>query len=155
MLLRVFHCRRGWVKRFLLLGRFFQAHAVDSSDMAFRIAMAAAVRETVPTAGGELLEPVMSIEVTAPADFQGSIVANLNKRMGVIQSSDVSDSGTDVVILADVPLAQMFGYSTDLRSSTQGKGEFAMEYKGHETVPTQVQAELVKKHLEQYELNKK
>jgi elongation factor G len=134
---------------------FHQAHAVDSSDMAFRIAMASAVRESVPKAGGELLEPIMSIEVTAPVDFQGSIVANLNKRMGMIQASDVSDSGTDVLIKADVPLAQMFGYSTDLRSSTQGKGEFAMEYKGHETVPAQVQAELVKKHLEQYELNKK
>ena len=128
---------------------------MDSSDLAFRIAMAAAVREAVPKAGGVLLEPMMSIEVTAPIDFQGSIVANLNKRMGMIQSSDVSDSGTDVSIKANVPLAQMFGYSTDLRSSTQGKGEFAMEYKGHETVPIQVQTELVKKHLEQFAEHKK
>ena len=68
--------------------------------------------------------------------------------MGVIQSSEMSDSGLDVVIKADVPLVQMFGYSTDLRSSTQGKGEFSMEYKTHQQVTKDTQEELVKAHTE-------
>ena len=68
--------------------------------------------------------------------------------MGVIQSSEMSDSGLDVVIKADVPLVQMFGYSTDLRSSTQGKGEFSMEYKTHQQVTKDTQEELVKAHAE-------
>ena len=76
-------------------------------------------------------------------EFQGTIVSGLNRRMGMIQSSDVSASGQDVVIKADVPLAQMFGYSTDLRSTTQGKGEFSMEYKGHEAVTKDAQENLV------------
>ena len=96
-------------------------------------------------AKGVVLEPVMSLEVTAPADFQGNIVSNLNRRMGVIQSSDMSENGMDVCIKADVPLAQMFGYSTDLRSSTQGKGEFSMEYKSHDQVTRDVQEDLVAK----------
>jgi elongation factor G len=120
-----------------------QAHAVDSSDMAFRIAMAAAVREVTPKARGVVLEPIMALEVTSPEEFQGTLVSNLNRRMGVIQSSDVSESGTEVIIQADVPLNQMFGYSTDLRSSTQGKGEYSMEYKSHEPVAKQEQDELV------------
>jgi len=122
------------------------AHAVDSSDLAFRIATATAVRQTTPKAKGVLLEPIMGIEVTAPAEFQGTVIANLNKRMGVIQSSDVTESGMDVLIQADVPLSQMFGYSTDLRSSTQGKGEFAMEYKTHQQVSKDTQETLVAKY---------
>ena len=106
-----------------------QSHDVDSSDMAFRIATAAAVREAVPKAKGIVLEPIMSLEVTAPAEYQGTIVSNLNRRMGMIESSDMSDAGTEVCIRAAVPLANMFGYSTDIRSSTAGKGEFSMECK--------------------------
>lgn len=120
-----------------------QSHAVDSSDLAFRICTATCVRQTTPKAKGVILEPIMGIEVTAPAEFQGTIIANLNKRMGVIQSSDMTESGMDVVIHADVPLAQMFGYSTDLRSTTQGKGEFAMEYKTHQQVNKDTQDTLV------------
>lgn len=125
-----------------------QAHAVDSSEMAFRTAMTSAIKETFPKAKGVVLEPIMALEVTAPVEFQGSIVSNLNRRMGVIQSSDVSENGNDVVITADVPLAQMFGYSTDLRSSTQGKGEFSMEYKSHEQVTRDVQEQLIKEYHE-------
>ena len=106
-----------------------QSHDVDSSDMAFRIATAAAVRLAVPKGKGVVLEPVMSLEATAPAEYQGTIVSNLNRRMGLIESSDMSESGAEVCIRAAVPLANMFGYSTDLRSTTAGKGEFSMECK--------------------------
>jgi len=121
------------------------AHAVDSSDSAFRVATSMAVREVTRSAMGVVLEPIMTVEVTAPTEFQGAIVSNLNRRRAVIQGSDVSSSGSDVVIRADVPLALMFGYSTDLRSSTQGKGEFAMDYKAHEAVSKDAQEDLVAK----------
>jgi len=132
-----------------------QAHAVDSSDMAFRIAMAAAVREVTPKAKGVVLEPIMALEATAPEEFQGTLVSNLNRRQGIIQSSDVSESGSDVLIKADVPLSQMFGYSTDLRSSTQGKGEYSMEYKGHMPVNKDMQAELVAEYRARFSNSEK
>lgn len=128
-----------------------QAHAVDSSDMAFRIATRDAVKTTVPKAKGVVLEPIMDLEVNAPAEFQGTIVANLNRRMGLIQSADMSENGMDCIIKADVPLRNMFGYSTDLRSSTQGKGEFSMEYKSHEQVTRDAQDELIKLYKEAVE----
>jgi len=120
-----------------------QTHAVDSSDMAFRICAAAAVRTAMPLASPAVLEPVMSVEITGPADFQGSIVGGVNRRMGVIQHAGMSDDGTSTIIKADVPLASMFGYSTELRSMTQGKGEFSMEYKLHQPVTRDVQDKLV------------
>ena len=97
----------------------------------------------------------MSLEVNAPAEFQGTIVSGLNKRMGLIQSSEISESGQEVVIKADVPLAQMFGYSTDLRSSTQGKGEFSMEYNSHQQVARDIQDTLIEKYRESMEEGKK
>ena len=78
-----------------------------------------------------------------PVDFQGAVVAGLTKRMGVVQASSTSDDGGAVTISVDVPLANMFGYSTDLRSVTQGMGEFTMEYKQHTAVTRDVQDELV------------
>jgi elongation factor G len=125
------------------------AHAVDSSDMAFRTCMANAVRDTMKRANPSILEPVMSVEVEIPSEFQGSVVAALNRRMGMIQSSDVNDDGSGIKILAEVPLANMFGYSTELRSLTQGKGEFSMEYQKHIQVPKNTQEELMKKYREQ------
>eukprot|EP00957_Ditylum_brightwellii_P200880 15312763-Ditylum_brightwellii.AAC.1 len=95
------------------------SHAVDSSDMAFRICMANAIRDTMKSANPSILEPVMAVEVEIPTDFQGSVVAGLNRRMGMIQSSDMNDDGSGLKILAEVPLANMFGYSTELRSMTQ------------------------------------
>ena len=89
----------------------------------------------------------MSLEVNAPSDFLGTIIAGLNRRSGLILSSDVSDDGSQICIKAEVPLAQMFGYSTDLRSCTQGKGEFAMEYKAHQPVTRDVQESLIKLFL--------
>lgn len=122
------------------------SHAVDSSDMAFRICMANAIRDTIKKANATVLEPVMTVEVTVPAEFQGAVVAGLNKRMGMIHSSEVSDDGSSLVVVCQVPLNNMFGYSTELRSQTQGKGEFTMEYFKHSPVPRNIQDELVAKY---------
>ena len=125
------------------------SHAVDSSDMAFRICMANAIRDTVKRAQPSILEPVMNVEIDIPAEFQGSVVAGVNRRMGLIQNSDMNEDGSGVKILAQVPLANMFGYSTELRSMTQGKGEFTMEYHTHMPVPRNVQDELMTKYKEE------
>uniref|UniRef100_A0A6B2KYZ3 Elongation factor G, mitochondrial n=1 Tax=Arcella intermedia TaxID=1963864 RepID=A0A6B2KYZ3_9EUKA len=108
-------------------------HAVDSSEYAFRICTHAAFREGFMRGNPGLLEPVMSVEVTAPTEFQPSLVTLINKRRGQVSNSTID--GTTVVVEADVPLALMFGFSTDLRSITEGKGEFAMVYKNHSLVP--------------------
>ena len=126
------------------------SHAVDSSDMAFRYAMSQAVREAMGKASPSVLEPIMKLEVVAPQEFQGAIVSGLNRRMGLIQNSSTMDD--NVIIEADMPLAQMFGYSTDIRSITQGKGEFTMEYKEHQPVQRDQQAELIKAFKEEQEM---
>ena len=118
------------------------AHAVDSSDQAFRAAALYAVKRAIGEAGAKVLEPVMALEVSAPTEFQGDIMGSINQRRGMITNN--STDGAQSVINADVPLAQLFGYSTDIRSQTQGKGEFTMEYKTHTSVMPDQQAELVK-----------
>jgi len=125
------------------------AHAVDSSDMAFRNCMAYAIKDTMMKAKPAILEPIMNVEVEIPTDFQGNVVAALNKRNGMIQSCEVNEEGGGTRIVCDVPLASMFGFSTELRSSTQGKGEFTMEYLRHDPVTRDMQESLVKKHLEE------
>lgn len=120
------------------------AHAVDSSEMAFRTAANAAFRSAVSEARPAVLEPVMQVQVEAPEEFQGGIIAGLNQRKGMIQNTELFDGGAYVQVTAQVPLSAMFGYSTDLRSSTQGKGEFTMEYAKHAPVTKDVQTELVK-----------
>ena len=127
------------------------SHAVDSSDLAFRTCMANAVRDSMRKAKASILEPVMTVEVDAPAEFQGDVVAGLNRRMGLIQSSEMNEDGSGIKVICDVPLANMFGYSTELRSSTQGKGEFTMEYLKHVQVPRNTQEELMKKYQEEKE----
>lgn len=117
------------------------AHAVDSSDMAFRIAARAAFREAYAKARPVILEPVMRVEAETPEEFQGNVIGGLNKRRGMILSSETNHGST--VIIAEVPLSEMFGYSNDLRSSTQGKAEFSMEFTKYQQVPTMVQEELV------------
>lgn len=127
------------------------SHAVDSSDQAFRTCMANAIRSAMKQAKPSVLEPVMRVEIDCPAEFQGTVVAGINRRMGLIQNSDMNDDGSGVKVLAEVPLANMFGYSTELRSNTQGKGEFTMEYHNHTPVPKNVQDELQKKYREERE----
>jgi elongation factor G len=126
-------------------------HAVDSSELAFRIATQYAFRSAFANAGPVILEPVMAVEVEIPTQFQGNVVANLNRRKGLIQNVEVREGAEFLCLIqADVPLSAMFGYSTDLRSLTEGKGEFSMEYKHHIPVNRDVQEKLIadyrKKH---------
>ena len=125
-----------------------QAHAVDSNDISFQLAMQYALRQAVKDAKPQILEPMMVLEVVVPSEFQGTVIGGLNKIGGMILSTDLSEDGAQATVKADVPLAGMFGYSTDIRSSTQGKGEFSMEYKNHNPVSKEIQDSLIKKFLE-------
>jgi elongation factor G len=127
------------------------AHAVDSSDLAFRTCMANATRDAMRKSQPSVLEPVMRVEIESPAEFQGTIVAGISRRLGLIQSSEMNDDGSGVKVVCDVPLANMFGYSTELRSQTQGKGEFSMEYLKHIQVPRNTQEELMEKYRKERE----
>jgi elongation factor G len=118
------------------------SHVVDSSEMAFRTCTSMATREAVRTAGPLILEPIMKVDVTAPNEFQGALLGNLTRRKGIITATENINDYVNVT--AEVGLSKMFGYSTELRSITQGKGEFAMEYKRHAPIPRDEQDELVK-----------
>jgi len=118
-------------------------HDVDSSDMAFQIAARMAYREAFAKAGAQVLEPIMKVEVETPTEFQGSVVGNLSQRRGTIMGTTEQLGYT--TIICEVPLAEMFGYATDLRSMTQGKAEFTMEFAKYQPVPRNVQEELIKK----------
>lgn len=119
-------------------------HPVDSSEMAFKVASIAAFREAYMKAKPVILEPIMKLEISAPEEFQGVAIGQINQRRGVIVGATM-DAGY-VVVEAEVPLSEMFGYSTDLRSVTQGKGEFSMEFLRYAQVPKNVQDEMVKAH---------
>ena len=119
-----------------------KAHSVDSSDRAFQSAGRFAFREVYMRAQPVVLEPIMKVEVEGPEEFSGSILGGLNKRRGMITGNH--SQGTDVKVEALVPLKEMFGYSNDLRSSTQGKASFTMEFSKYSPVPKSVQDELIK-----------
>ncbi len=119
-------------------------HDVDSSYMAFKIAAMAALRESYPAAKPTVLEPIMKLETVVPDEYQGSAVGQINQRRGVIVGTTSFDG--NCVIEAEVPLTEMFGYSTDLRSGTKGKGEFSMEFAKYQPAPRNIQEELVKKY---------
>ena len=116
------------------------AHAVDSSELAFKLASMYAFRTAYENASPTVLEPVMAVEVSVPSEFQGAVIGDINRRKGVVMNSEAE--GDDVVINAQVPLNEMFGYSTSLRSMTQGKGEFTMEYNSHNAVTADALAQL-------------
>jgi len=122
------------------------SHSVDSSDIAFQLASIGAFQEAYAKAKPIILEPVMKVVVEGPSEFQGAILATLNQRRGMI--SGVTEDGTFSVIEAEVPLADMFGYSTVLRSSTQGKAEFTMEFSRYKPVPRGIAEELIKTYSE-------
>ncbi|NCN40392.1 elongation factor G [bacterium] len=119
-------------------------HPVDSSEMAFRLAAMAGFRESYKKANPTILEPIMTVEVQAPEEFQGGVIGQLNQRRGIIQ--DTSTNEGYVTAIALVPFSEMFGYSTDLRSGTQGKGEFSMEFAKYEPAPKMVQENLIKEY---------
>ena len=121
-------------------------HPVDSSDMAFKLCAMTLVRENYLKASPVVLEPIMKLEVSVPDEFQGAATGLVNQRRGIILNTG-SDTGFTTII-ADAPLAAMFGFSTDLRSCTQGKGEFSMEFSKYAPCPRSVQEELVKKYQE-------
>ncbi|WP_407652970.1 elongation factor G [Bdellovibrio svalbardensis] len=119
-------------------------HDVDSSYMAFKIAGMAALREVYAAAKPTVLEPIMKLETVVPDEYQGSAVGQINQRRGTIVGTTAFDG--NCVIEAEVPLTEMFGYSTDLRSATKGKGEFSMEFAKYLPVPRNIQEELAKKY---------
>ena len=121
-------------------------HDVDSSDMAFRICSRQAMKQAVRKANPVILEPMMKVEVETPSEFQGGVIGDLSSRRGIIGGSEVRDEMT--VINATVPLSEMFGYSTTLRSSTQGKATFSMEFDSYSAVPRNIQEEVIKARAE-------
>ncbi len=121
-------------------------HDVDSSEMAFRICAIQAFRQGYEKANPTALEPLMKLEVSAPEEFQGSVMGQINQRRGIIGGTRTEEGF--VTIESEVPLSEMFGYSTDLRSATQGKGEFTMEFSRYAATPRSIQEELVKKYQE-------
>ncbi len=124
-----------------------QAHSVDSSDMAFQAAARGAFKEAYAKAKPAILEPIMKVVVETPTEFQGAVMGSLNQRRGMIIGAQ--DEGEMCIIEAEVPLAEMFGYSTVLRSSTQGKAQFTMEFSAYKQVPKNIAEELIKKAQEE------
>lgn len=129
------------------------AHSVDSSDMAFQQAAIGAFREVYDKAAPILLEPVMRVVVETPSEFQGTVLGTLNQRRGMIVST--SEDGVFSNIESEVPLAEMFGYSTVLRSATQGKAEFTMEFSRYAPVPKSIGEEIVKRQKDDQKAQKK
>ncbi len=118
-------------------------HAVDSSDIAFQLASIGAFKEGYHKAKPVIMEPIMKVAVEGPSEFQGSVMGSINQRRGMIIGS--MEEGNYTVVEAEVPLSEMFGYSTTLRSLTQGKAEFTMEFATFKPVPKSVSEELIKK----------
>ncbi|MGI0118142.1 elongation factor G [Zooshikella sp. RANM57] len=117
-------------------------HDVDSSEMAFKIAASQALKKYAPQAQPALLEPIMKVEVVTPEDYMGDVMGDLNRRRGLVQGMDDSSSGK--VIRAEVPLGEMFGYATDLRSATQGRATYSMEFEKYAEAPTSVAEAVIK-----------
>jgi elongation factor G len=128
------------------------SHPVDSSDMAFQQAAIGAFREAYEKSGPIIMEPVMRVVVETPSEFQGAVLGTLNQRRGMIIST--SEDGIFSAVEAEVPLAEMFGYSTVLRSSTQGKAEFTMEFARYNAVPKSLAEEVIKKQRESQKMKK-
>ena len=117
-------------------------HDVDSSEMAFKIAGSMALKKGALEADPALLEPIMKVEVVTPEDYMGDVMGDLNRRRGMVQGMD--DSSMGKVVTAEVPLAEMFGYSTDLRSATQGRATYTMEFDKYAIVPSNVAEAIIK-----------
>ena len=118
-------------------------HDVDSSEMAFKIAGSMGFRDGAQNADPVLLEPIMKVEVVTPEDYMGDVMGDLNRRRGLPQGMDDSPSGK--IIRAEVPLAEMFGYATDLRSMSQGRAVYSMEFEKYAAVPQNVADTVMRK----------
>ena len=119
-------------------------HDVDSSEMAFKIAASMATKKLAEVGGAELLEPMMQVEVVTPEANMGDVVGDLNRRRGLIQGMDENSSGK--IVNAEVPLAEMFGYATDLRSATQGRATYTMEFSKYAPAPSNVAQGIISKN---------
>jgi elongation factor G len=118
-------------------------HDVDSNEMAFKIAGSMALKKGALLADPALLEPIMKVEVVTPEDYMGDIIGDLNRRRGIVMGMEDSVSGK--VITAEVPLAEMFGYSTDVRSASQGRATFTMEFTKYAEVPNNIAESIISK----------
>ena len=118
-------------------------HDVDSSELAFKIAGSMVFKDAARRAGAVLLEPMMAVEVTTPEDFMGDVIGDLNSRRGQIQAMD--ERAGSRVVRALVPLSEMFGYVGDLRSRTQGRASYSMEFHSYAQVPSNVATEIIAK----------
>ncbi len=127
------------------------SHSVDSSDMAFQQAAIGAFRDAYMRSSPVILEPLMRVAVETPTEFQGAVLGGLNQRRGIIQST--SEDGVFSTVEAEVPLSEMFGYSTVLRSATQGKAEFTMEFSRYNVVPRAIAEEIIKREKEKQKQN--
>jgi elongation factor G len=128
------------VKLTLLDGQY---HEVDSSEMAFKIAGSMVLKEAARRASPALLEPMMSVEVVTPEDNMGDVIGDLNSRRGIIQAME--ERGGARVVRALVPLSEMFGYVGDLRSKTQGRASYSMQFDSYNEVPANVAKEIIAK----------
>lgn len=147
-------CDKGPLLGHKVLGTFMvvndgATHMTDSSEMAFKIATTQAFRKAFIQAKPAVLEPLMKVVITAPNEFQGNIVGLMNKRNAVIEETDIGVE--DFSLYANCSLNQMFGFSTQLRAATQGKGEFTMEFSHYAPAAPQVQTELIAKHKKEQE----
>ncbi len=118
-------------------------HEVDSSEMAFHIAGSMCFKEAMAKAEPVLLEPIMRVEVTMPEEYMGDVIGDINSRRGRVSGMD--DIGGGKMVRGYVPLSEMFGYATDLRSKTQGRGNYSMFFEKYEPVPRNVQEKLLAK----------
>jgi elongation factor G len=118
-------------------------HDVDSNEMAFKLAASMGFKEGCRKASPAILEPLMKVEVEVPEDYMGDVIGDLNRRRG--QVNNMGDRSGNKIVDAFVPLSEMFGYSTDLRSATQGRGTYSMEFDHYEEVPRNVAEEIIKK----------
>ncbi|XP_047507191.1 elongation factor G, mitochondrial [Pieris napi] len=145
-------CQKGFLSGHKVSGIKFRLqdgahHVVDSSELAFFLAAKGAVKEVFEEGAWQILEPVMFVEVITPDEFHGTVIGQLNKRGGIITGTEGADSWT--TIYAEVPLNNMFGYAGELRSMTQGKGEFSMEYSRYSPCLPDVQEQLIRKYQEE------
>ena len=121
------------IKATLTFGSF---HEVDSSELSFKIAASKAFQDACKKAGPILLEPVMKVEVNTPEEYMGDVIGQINSKRGRIE--EMGDRGQAKIIQCYVPLSEMFGYSTELRSASQGRATYAMEFDHYEDVPTNI-----------------
>ncbi|MEO8956074.1 MAG: elongation factor G, partial [Ktedonobacteraceae bacterium] len=139
-----------YVKVALVDGKY---HPVDSSAQAFEVAASLGMQEAVPLAGPTLLEPMMTATITVPENYMGDVMSDINTKRGRVLGMNSLDNGMQQIV-ANVPQAEMLHYATDLRSITQGRGSFTLEFYQYEEVPANVQQDIIAQHKKALEAKK-